>query len=140
MGIMHIGQRDMNWIRMSKDAFNNGFRLAHIGIILHAMLHQEYSVIVDKVQVKIYTRQSDIGKLLSQAKRSYDERDERSSGMTDESVDNYFSCTLCQSFAPNHVCIITPERLGLCGAYSWLDGKASYEITPTGPNQPVAKG
>ena len=60
--------------------------------------------------------------------------------MSDESVDTFYSCTLCQSFAPNHVCMITPERLGLCGAYSWLDGKASYEITPTGPNQPVAKG
>ncbi len=140
MGIMHIGQRDMNWIRISQDAFNKGFRLKHIGIILHAMLHQEYSTIVDKVQAKIYTKQSDIEKLLKQAKKSYDERDERISGMTDESVDTYFSCTLCQSFAPNHVCIITPERLGLCGAYSWLDGKASYEITPTGPNQPVLKG
>jgi acetyl-CoA synthase len=60
--------------------------------------------------------------------------------MTDESVDVYFSCVLCQSFAPNHVCIITPERLGLCGAYSWLDAKASFEIMPSGPNQPILKG
>ena len=140
MGMMHIGQRDMNWIRISNDAFNKGFRLKHIGIILHAMLHQEYSAIVDKVQVKIYTRQEDIEKLLPQAKKAYDERDARVTGMSDESVDTFYSCTLCQSFAPNHVCMITPERLGLCGAYSWLDGKASYEITPTGPNQPVLKG
>jgi acetyl-CoA synthase len=140
MGIMHIGQRNMNWIRISNDAFDKGFRLKHIGVILHAMLHQEYSAIVDKVQVKIYTNLSDAGKLLPAAKKTYDERDERISGMLDESVDTFFSCTLCQSFAPNHVCIITPERLGLCGAYSWLDAKASYEITPTGPNQPIAKG
>ena len=140
MGLMHIGQRDMNWIRVSSDAFNKGFRLKHIGVILHAMLHQEYSAIVDKVQVKIYTQLSDVEKLLPKAKKVFDERDERISGMTDESVDTFYSCTLCQSFAPNHVCIITPERLGLCGAYSWLDGKASYEIVPTGPNQPVLKG
>jgi acetyl-CoA synthase len=140
MGLMHVGQRDMNWIRISKDAFNKGFRLKHIGIILHAMLHQEYSAIVDKVQVKLYTKQSDVDSLSPQAKKAFDERDERISGMTDESVDTFYSCLLCQSFAPNHVCIITPERLGLCGAYSWLDGKASYEITPTGPNQPVLKG
>jgi acetyl-CoA synthase len=140
MGLMHIGQRDMNWIRVSQDAFKKGFRLKHIGVILHAMLHQEYSAILDKVQVKIYTRKEDVDKLLPQAKKAFDERDERLSGMTDESVDTFFSCTLCQSFAPNHVCMITPERLGLCGAYSWLDGKASYEITPTGPNQPVLKG
>jgi acetyl-CoA synthase len=140
MGLMHIGQREMNWIRISNDAFNKGFRLKHIGVILHAMIHQEYSAIVDKVQVKLYTQQADVEKLLPQAKKSFNERDERISGMTDESVDTFYSCTLCQSFAPNHVCIITPERLGLCGAYSWLDGKASYEITPTGPNQPVVKG
>ncbi|MFA5357067.1 MAG: acetyl-CoA decarbonylase/synthase complex subunit alpha/beta [Candidatus Omnitrophota bacterium] len=140
MGLMHIGQRDMNWIRISNDAFAKGFRLKHIGVILHAMLHQEYNAIVDKVQVKIYTKAEDVEKLLPEAKKAFDERDERISGMTDESVDTFYSCTLCQSFAPNHVCIITPERLGLCGAYSWLDGKASYEITPTGPNQPVLKG
>jgi len=137
---MHVGQRDMNWIRIRKDAFNKGFRLKHIGIILHAMLHQEYGAIVDKVQVKIYTNQTDEENLLPLAKKTFDERNERISGMSDESVDTFYSCLLCQSFAPNHVCIITPERLGLCGAYSWLDGKASYEITPTGPNQPVLKG
>lgn len=140
MGLMHVGQRDMNWIRISHDAFGKGFRLKHIGVILHAMLHQEYSAIVDKVQVKIYTQAPDVEKLLPQARKAFEERDERLGGMTDESVDTFYSCTLCQSFAPNHVCVITPERLGLCGAYSWLDGKASYEIVPTGPNQPVLKG
>ena len=140
MGLMHIGQRDMNWIRISREAFDKGFRMKHIGVILHAMLHQEYNAIVDKVQVKLYTKEADVDKLLPKAKKSFDERDERITGMTDEIVNIFYSCTLCQSFAPNHVCIITPERLGLCGAYSWLDGKASYEITPTGPNQPVLKG
>ncbi len=140
MGLMHVGQRDMNWIRISQDAFNKGFRLKHLGVILHAMLHQEYSAIVDKIQVKIYTRLQDVEKLVLEAKKTFDERDERISGMTDESVDTFYSCLLCQSFAPNHVCIVTPERLGLCGAYSWLDAKASFEITPTGPNQPVLKG
>lgn len=140
MGLMHVGQRDMNWIRISKDAFAKGFRLKHIGVILHAMLHQEYSAIVDKIQVRLYTKAEDVDKLLVGAKKVFDERDERISGMTDESVDTYYSCLLCQSFAPNHVCIVTPERLGLCGAYSWLDAKASFEITPTGPNQPIVKG
>ena len=140
MGLMHVGQRDMNWIRISKDAFSKGFRLKHIGVILHAMLHQEYSAIVDKVQVRLYTKEADIEKLLPVAKKTFDERDARISGMTDESVDTFYSCLLCQSFAPNHVCIVTPERLGLCGAYSWLDAKASFEITPSGPNQPVLKG
>jgi acetyl-CoA synthase len=140
MGLMHVGQRDMNWIRISKDAFSKGFRMRHFAVVLHAMLHQEYSAIVDKVQGKFYTRQQDVEKLLAVANKTFIERDERLGGMTDESVDTFYSCLLCQSFAPNHVCIITPERLGLCGAYSWLDGKASFEITPTGPNQPIEKG
>ena len=140
MGIMHVGQRDMNWIRISQDTYTKGFRLKHIGVILHAMIHQEYNAIVDKVQVKLYTEEPDVNALVPLAKKAFDERDERLGGMTDESVDTFYSCLLCQSFAPNHVCIITPERLGLCGAYSWLDGKASYEIMPTGPNQPVKKG
>ena len=139
-GLMHVGQRDMCWIRINKEAFTKGFRLKHIGKIIHAMLHEEYSTIVDKVAVKIYTNQADIDKLLVEARESYNERDERVLGMTDESVDTFYSCLLCQSFAPNHVCIVTPERLGLCGAYSWLDAKASFEIKPTGPNQPIKKG
>lgn len=140
MGLMHMGQRDMVWIRVSKDAFAKGFRLKHLGVILHAMLHQEYSAIVDKVQVRIYTKQEEVDNLIANAQKVFNERDERLAGMTDESVDTFYSCLLCQSFAPNHVCIVTPERLGLCGAYSWLDAKASFEITPTGPNQPVEKG
>jgi acetyl-CoA synthase len=140
MGLMHLGQRDMIWVRISKDTFSKGFRLKHIGIIIHAMLHQEYSAIVDKVQIKLYTQQEDIDRILKEASKTFINRDERISGMSDESVDTFYSCLLCQSFAPNHVCIITPERLGLCGAYSWLDAKASFEIMPTGPNQPVIKG
>ena len=140
MGIFHMGQRDMNWIRISKNAHTAGFKIKHFGEILIAKLHGEYGAIVDKVSVTIYTKQEDVEKALPAAQKSFEERDARISGMKDEDVDIFYSCTLCQSFAPDHVCMISPERLGLCGAYSWLDGKASYEITPTGANQPIKKG
>ncbi|MBW8001225.1 MAG: CO dehydrogenase/CO-methylating acetyl-CoA synthase complex subunit beta [Planctomycetes bacterium] len=139
-GIWHMGQRNIIWVRISKDAAKAGFTLQHFGSILHAMLHEHYSSIVDKVQVKIYTNEKDVVKLQEQALKAYELRDARLADMTDESVDTFYSCTLCQSFAPNHVCVITPERSGLCGAYSWLDGRAAYEITPSGPNQPISKG
>lgn len=139
-GIMHMGQRDMIWVRVSNEAFQKGLRLKHFGTIIHAMLHRDYGAIVDKVQVRILTKKEDVEKVEKVAKVSFDARDERLRGMTDESVDTFYSCALCQSFAPNHICIITPERLGLCGAYSWLDAKAAYEITPTGGNQPLVKG
>src|SRR3990170_1934113 len=140
MGVMHIGQRDLPWIRMSTDTFNAGFRLRDFGVILHAKFHEEYPSLVDKVAVIIYSEPEQITRIIEDARQIWDERDARVAGMTDETVDVFYSCTLCQSYAPNHVCIITPERLGLCGAYNWLDGKASYEINPSGPNQPVEKG
>ena len=139
-GIFHMGQRDITWVRFSKEGFKAGLRLHHIGDILHAGLHHEYGAIVDKVQVKIYTKEEDVEKWRDVARGAFAERDARMAGMTDESVDVFYSCTLCQSFAPNHVCVITPERPGLCGAYNWLDGRAAYEITPSGPNQPIDKG
>jgi len=139
-GLLHIGQRDIAWIRISKDAYNAGFRVEDIGKILHAKLHGDFGAILDKVQVKLYTDEKKVEELLNVAKPVYKARDDRIGALTDEGVDTFYSCTLCQSFAPNHVCVISPERPGLCGAYNWLDGKASNQINPTGPNQPVKKG
>ncbi len=139
-GIWHMGQRDIMWVRIGLEAAKAGFKIEHLGSILHAMLHEQYSSIIDKVQVKIYTDEKEVLKLRDEAIKVYAQRDDRLADMTDENVDTFYSCTLCQSFAPTHVCVITPERSGLCGAYSWLDGRAAYEITPTGPNQPIAKG
>jgi len=139
-GIMHIGQRDIAWIRISKQAVEKGFRLEHIARIIHAKYHQEFGAIFDKVQIKIYTDEEKVREILDAARASYAYRDARIEGMTDESVDTFYSCILCQSFAPSHVCIVSPERTGLCGAYNWLDCRAAYEINPDGPNQPVKKG
>ena len=140
MGVFHIGQRELIWMRIGKEAFAKGFRLRHLGNILHAKIHDGFSKIVDKVAVEIHTDLDRINALLPAAQAVYEQRDSRSAGMTDESVEEFYSCALCQSFAPNHICIIKPERPGLCGAYTWVDGKAAHEIDPTGPNQPVKKG
>jgi len=139
-GVMHIGQRDIAWIRIAKSAVEKGFRLHHIGAILHAKLHQDFGRIFDKIQIRIYTKEDKVKEIVEKAKVVYRTRDARIEGMTDEGVDTYYSCTLCQSFAPSHVCTISPERTGLCGSYNWMDCKASFEINPTGPNQPVPKG
>ena len=139
-GVQHMAQRDITWIRISKGAVDKGFRIKHIADILHTNFHNQFGAIVDKVQVKFYTELEQVAKLLEEARAAYRERDARLAGLIDEAVDTYYSCTLCQSFAPNHVCVINPERTGLCGAYSWLDCRAAFEINPTGPNQPVPKG
>ena len=139
-GIMHIGQRDISWIRVGDQAIEKGFALKDIGVILHAKLHQDFGSILDKIKVTLYTKKEDVDKLTKRARGEYNTRDDRVEKMTDESVDLFYSCTLCQSFAPNHVCMVSPERTGLCGAYNWMDCKASFEINPTGPNQPVQIG
>ena len=138
-GMQHIGQRDIAWIRVSKNSFNRGLRLRHLGNILHSKLHSDFSAIVDKVQVTLYTEAEKVKELREVARQAYHERNVKTANLTDESVDTFYSCTLCQSFAPNHVCVINPERVGLCGAYNWLDCKASYELNSTGPNQPIPK-
>ncbi|MDA8169781.1 MAG: acetyl-CoA decarbonylase/synthase complex subunit alpha/beta [Nitrospiraceae bacterium] len=139
-GIWHMGQRDLNWVRISNNAKGAGITLEHLGVIFTTMMRYRFRSILDKVQVTIYVDEPDVKRLLEEARKTYKERDERLTSLTDESVDIFYSCLLCQSFAPSHVCVITPERLGLCGAYNWLDGKAAYEIDPTGGNQPITKG
>lgn len=139
-GIWHMGQRDINWIRISNNAKKEGFTLEHLGIVNATMTHNRFRSIVDKVQVTMYIDEKDVLEKQEEARLAYKERDQRLGSLTDEAVDTFYSCLLCQSFAPSHVCVITPERLGLCGAYNWLDGKAAYEIDPTGGNQPIGKG
>jgi acetyl-CoA synthase len=139
-GVMHTGQRDMIRVRVSKDAFAAGFRLKHIGEVLYAKIKNDYEAIVDKCQVKIFTNPEECTKLRHElAIETFEKRDARLNSLTDESVDVYYSCILCQAFSPSHVCVVTPERLGLCGAVSWLDAKATNELDPSGPCQIITK-
>ena len=139
-GIMHTGQRDMIRIRVSKEAFDAGFRAKHLGEILYAKVKNDYEAVVDRCQVKIYTKAEDCTNLRhGLVTEMFDKRDERLLSLTDESVDVYYSCILCQAFSPSHVCVVTPERLGLCGAVSWLDAKATNELEPEGACQIITK-
>lgn len=138
-GLWHVAQRDLCWLRVSKEAYAKGFRLKHYGELLIAKYKDEFPSIVDRVEVMIITDQAEVDKWIQIARERYAVRDARLKGLTDEAVDELYSCILCQSFAPNHVCVVAPERVGLCGAVSWLDAKASYEIDPNGPNRPIKK-
>ncbi len=139
-GLWHVAQRNMMWVRIGKNAKELGFKIKDIGEILIAKFKSDYPAIIDRVQVTLVTDKDVIEEKIKLATAKYAARDARLKGLTDEAVDTWYTCTLCQSFAPNHVCIVTPEHVGLCGAVSWLDAKASNEIAPTGPNQPVTKG
>ncbi|AVX20840.1 MAG: acetyl-CoA decarbonylase/synthase complex subunit alpha/beta [Bacillota bacterium] len=139
-GLWHVAQRDLCWLRISKGAYEKGFRMKHFGEILYAKFKSEFPAIVDRVQVTIITDEEKVVEMREVAREKYAKRDARLRELTDEGVDTFYSCTLCQSFAPTHVCVVAPERVGLCGAVSWLDAKAAYEINPHGANQPIPKG
>ena len=139
-GVMHTGQRNLFRIRISKDTFNAGFRLHDLGEVLYSMIMDEFGNVVDKCQVALITDKALVEKMLEEeGLPTYRFRDNRLSSLSDESVDQFYTCILCQSFAPAHCCVVTPERLGLCGAVSWLDAKATYELNATGPSQPIPK-
>ena len=138
-GVMHTGQRDMIRVRISKSTFEAGFKFRHIGEVLYAKIKSEFEAVVDKCQVTIVVDAEQNKALRAAANEVFAKRDDRLRTMTDESVPVYYTCIMCQAFSPSHVCIVTPERLGLCGAVSWLDAKATNELDPTGPCQIVPK-
>ena len=139
-GVMHTGQRNQVRVRVSNAAFEAGLSLKHFAEVLYVMIMDEFDAVVDKCQITLITDAAEAAKFRDEvAMPRYTQRDDRLASMTDESVDRYYTCILCQSFAPAHCCVVTPERLGLCGAVSWLDAKATNELDPNGPCQPIFK-
>ncbi len=139
-GVMHTGQRNQVRIRVSNAAFEAGLTMKHFAEVLYVMIMDEFDAVVDKCQITLITDAEKAGQFRDTlAMPRYNQRDDRLASMTDESVNEFYTCILCQSFAPAHCCVVTPERLGLCGAVSWLDAKATYELNANGPSQPILK-
>src|SRR5512136_558814 len=139
-GSWHVAQRNLIWVRLSKEAVAKGVRVEHLGKLIGAKFKMDFPELLDAVQVTLITDGKRVVEMMEEAEKVYEERDRRVLGMKDDQVEIYYSCTLCQTFAPNHVCVITPQRPALCGAISWLDGRTAYEISPSGANQPIKKG
>jgi acetyl-CoA decarbonylase/synthase complex subunit beta len=139
-GMMHLNQRYDIWIRLSKKSFQSGFNsFEYLGKVLIRLFKSEMNII-EKIQVKFYTNPKEIEGMYDIAMKRYNERDERARGLSDDEVDTFYGCTLCQSFAPTHVCTITPQRYANCGAISWFDGRAAARVDPKGPLFSVPKG
>jgi acetyl-CoA decarbonylase/synthase complex subunit beta len=138
-GFMHLNQRYDIWARLSKKAFNRGFTtLKFVGKVLERLLKNEFPII-ERMQITFYTDAEKISPAYAEAKGAYEARDARARGLTDDDVQVFYGCALCQSFAPNHVCVITPQRYANCGAISWFDGRAAARIDPKGLIFPIEK-
>ena len=138
-GFMHLNQRDQIWCRVSKESVNAGFKLEDLGKALSVLLKEEFPII-EKISVSILTEESEVESFLETARAQYEVRDARARELSDEDVDVFYGCTMCQSFAPSHVCIVTPDRTALCGAINWFDCRAAAKMDPDGPIFEVEKG
>jgi acetyl-CoA decarbonylase/synthase complex subunit beta len=139
-GFMHLNQRYDIWLRLSKKSFKKGLdSFQYIGKVLHRLFKSELPII-EKMEVTFITDPEKVKELYSQALQIYEARDARARGMKDEEVDKFYGCILCQSFAPTHVCVITPQRYSNCGAISWFDGRAAASVDPKGPVYTIERG
>jgi acetyl-CoA decarbonylase/synthase complex subunit beta len=139
-GFMHLNQRYDIWIRIGKKSFQKGLNsFEPIGKVLYRLFKSELPII-EKVQITFITDTAKLDELYPEAIQAYESRDAKARGLKDEDVDTFYGCALCQSFAPSHVCVITPQRYSNCGAISWFDGKASASIDPKGPVFAIPRG
>jgi acetyl-CoA decarbonylase/synthase complex subunit beta len=127
-------------MRLGKKSFQKGLNTVEImGKVLYRLFKNELPII-EKLQITFITDLSKIDALYADALASYEARDAKARGLKDSEVDTFYGCVLCQSFAPSHVCVITPQRYSNCGAISWFDGKASASIDPKGPIFAIPRG
>jgi acetyl-CoA decarbonylase/synthase complex subunit beta len=139
-GFMHLNQRYDIWIRLNKKSFQKGLNsFQYIGMVLHRLFKSELPII-EKVQITFITDPAKVQEMYPNALADYETRDAKARGLKDEEVDKFYGCVLCQSFAPSHVCVITPQRYSNCGAISWFDGRASAQVDPKGPVFAIERG
>lgn len=139
-GFMHLNQRYDIWLRLNKKSFEKGLNsFNYIGKVLFKLFKSELPII-EKIQVTFITEPGKVREMWKEALGFYEARDAKARGLKDEEVDKFYGCTLCQSFAPTHVCVITPQRYSNCGSISWFDGRASARIDPKGPVYEIDKG
>jgi len=139
-GLMHVNQRYDIWLRLSEKSYKKGlnsFKL--IGKVLYRLFKSELPII-EKIQITFITDPKKVDEMYDMALKVYEARDARARGLTDEDVEEFYGCNLCQSFAPTHSCVITPQRYANCGAISWFDGRAAARVDPKGPIFKIPKG
>ncbi len=139
-GFMHLNQRYDIWIRLSKKSFKKGLNsFRFIGKVMLELFRNELPIL-EKIQITFITDPEKLKPLYKESLERYEARDARARGLSDKEVDVFYGCALCQSFAPTHICVITPQRYANCGAISWFDGRAAAGIDPKGPIYAIEKG
>ena len=144
-GWMLVNTRDTIWIRLNKESVHkNSWRQMGQALLGNAKINFP---LIEKAEALIIIASPEVGgvelirEILDTTIRpEWEAYDARLQGVEDEDVDTFYGCTVCQTFAPNHVCCITPQRNPYCGIMSYLGAKAVVEIDPYGYAFAMPKG
>ena len=139
-GFMHLNQRYDIQMRLSKKSYQKGFNTLKLFAKVLFRLYKSEMSFIEKMQITFITDPEKVKEYYDSAMELYESRDAKARGMSDDDVEVFYGCSLCQSFAPTHLCVITPQRYANCGAISWFDGKATAKVDPKGPVFEIPKG
>jgi len=97
-----------------------------IGESLIAAVRNEFPRIV-KLYAEIIFDPERLKALAAEVAKERSERKQEIAAATEESISVFVTCVGCSAFAPDHVCILTPERPPQCGrAYEFIKTGALY--------------
>lgn len=121
-GISHTGGKDHIQIKISREAYDRGFRLAHLGEILCARIKSEYAAVAEKCSVTLVTDGKTVKELRTAAAApKHNIRDAQNADA------GAYACTLCKTIAPCGRCIVTAEKPGACERITQHDAKLISE-------------
>lgn len=144
-GIMAVNARANQWFRVGK---NVGDRITWpelLGLLFG--LAKSAFPIVDAIEARVIIGSPEVGGaefikeiVDNDIRPKWEAAESRMVGIEDDDVDEFYGCTLCQSFAPNHVCMLAPERVPFCGIINYKSAEVSLEIDPFGYLVRIPKG
>ncbi len=136
-GWMLLNTRDTIWLRLHKKyAHKHDFK--RLGQAMINLCKIQFPM-VERADVKILIATEELGgskltkSIIDNVCAPYWERvDEHARRFSDEDVDTFYGCTICQTFAPTHVCVVAPDRPPYCGIITWMGAKVMCDLDPYG--------
>jgi acetyl-CoA decarbonylase/synthase complex subunit beta len=141
-GYMRVNTRQYLWTRVTKKCVQGGFSVAELARGTMMMMKAALPDLVDAIEAEFRTCDPEAVKDLIEdyAMPIWDKRDHYLGERKDDDVEHFFGCTLCQTFAFNHVCVIAPERPPFCGITMYDDAEIIIEMDPHGYLHKFKKG
>jgi hypothetical protein len=97
-----------------------------LGEMLIVALRREFAKI-ERLRVEIIFDPVRLAEIAPGVRREQAARRQEIAAATEESVAEFMTCVGCSPFAPDHVCVLTPQRPPQCGrAYAMIKAGALY--------------